>query len=43
MLSIRDRALVGTHDTVGRAYLCLDGLGYPGENLGASEYGRREG
>ncbi|KIY65186.1 hypothetical protein CYLTODRAFT_357221 [Cylindrobasidium torrendii FP15055 ss-10] len=24
MLSIRDRALVGKHDTVGRAYLCLD-------------------
>jgi hypothetical protein len=24
MISIRDRALVGKHDTVGRAYLCLD-------------------
>ncbi|KAK7039232.1 hypothetical protein VNI00_010137 [Paramarasmius palmivorus] len=24
MVSIRDRALVGKHDTVGRAYLCLD-------------------
>ncbi|KAF8622282.1 hypothetical protein AX15_007148 [Amanita polypyramis BW_CC] len=24
MLSVRDRALVGKHDTVGRAYLCLD-------------------
>ncbi|KAM6493277.1 hypothetical protein JOM56_011411 [Amanita muscaria] len=24
MVSVRDRALVGKHDTVGRAYLCLD-------------------
>ncbi|KAF5376074.1 hypothetical protein D9615_007711 [Tricholomella constricta] len=24
MVSVRDRALVGQHDTVGRAYLCLD-------------------
>ncbi|OBZ74653.1 Uncharacterized protein C11E3.02c [Grifola frondosa] len=24
MISVRDRALVGKHDTVGRAYLCLD-------------------
>lgn len=24
MISIRDRALIGKHDTVGRAYLCLD-------------------
>ncbi|KII90117.1 hypothetical protein PLICRDRAFT_40318 [Plicaturopsis crispa FD-325 SS-3] len=24
MVSIRDRALVGKHDTVGRAYICLD-------------------
>lgn len=24
MLCVRDRALVGKHDTVGRAYLCLD-------------------
>jgi hypothetical protein len=24
MVSIRDRALVGRHDIVGRAYLCLD-------------------
>jgi len=24
MLSVRDRALVGKHDTIGRAYLCLD-------------------
>lgn len=24
MVSIRDRALVGKHDIVGRAYLCLD-------------------
>ena len=24
MVSIRDRALVGKHDTIGRAYLCLD-------------------
>lgn len=24
MVGIRDRALVGKHDTVGRAYLCLD-------------------
>ncbi|KAH8112053.1 hypothetical protein DFH11DRAFT_533705 [Phellopilus nigrolimitatus] len=24
MLSVRDRALIGKHDTVGRAYLCLD-------------------
>lgn len=24
MLSVRDRALIGKHDTVGRDYLCLD-------------------
>ena len=24
MISVRDRALVGKHDTIGRAYLCLD-------------------
>lgn len=24
MISVRDRALVGKHDTVGRAYICLD-------------------
>lgn len=24
MVSVRDRALVGKHDIVGRAYLCLD-------------------
>jgi hypothetical protein len=24
MVSIRDRALVGKHDTVGREYICLD-------------------
>lgn len=24
MVSVRDRSLVGKHDTVGRAYLCLD-------------------
>ena len=24
MVSVRDRALVGKHDTIGRAYLCLD-------------------
>lgn len=24
MASVRDRALVGKHDTLGRAYLCLD-------------------
>ncbi|THH06586.1 hypothetical protein EW145_g3985 [Phellinidium pouzarii] len=24
MISVRDRALIGKHDTVGRAYLCLD-------------------
>lgn len=24
MVSVRDRALVGKHDTVGRAYICLD-------------------
>ncbi len=24
MVSVRDRALVGKHDTCGRAYLCLD-------------------
>lgn len=24
MISVRDRALVGKHDTVGRAYVCLD-------------------
>lgn len=24
MASVRDRALVGKHDTVGRAYICLD-------------------
>lgn len=24
MVSVRDRALIGKHDTVGRAYLCLD-------------------
>lgn len=24
MISIRDRALIGKHDTVGRAYICLD-------------------
>lgn len=24
MASVRDRALVGKHDTIGRAYLCLD-------------------
>lgn len=24
MASVRDRALIGKHDTVGRAYLCLD-------------------
>ncbi|KZP33278.1 hypothetical protein FIBSPDRAFT_847925 [Athelia psychrophila] len=24
MISVRDRALIGRHDTVGRAYLCLD-------------------
>lgn len=24
MVSVRDRSLLGKHDTVGRAYLCLD-------------------
>lgn len=24
MVSVRDRALIGKHDTVGRAYICLD-------------------
>jgi len=24
MASVRDRAIIGKHDTVGRAYLCLD-------------------
>ena len=24
MVSVRDRALVGKHDTVGREYICLD-------------------
>ena len=24
MVSVRDRALVGKHDTIGRAYICLD-------------------
>lgn len=24
MASVRDRALIGKHDTIGRAYLCLD-------------------
>lgn len=24
MASVRDRALIGKHDTVGRAYICLD-------------------
>ena len=24
MISVRDRALIGRHDTVGRAYICLD-------------------
>lgn len=24
MVSVRDRALIGKHDTVGRAYVCLD-------------------
>jgi hypothetical protein len=24
MVSVRDRSLVGKHDTLGRAYLCLD-------------------
>lgn len=24
MISVRDRALIGKHDSVGRAYLCLD-------------------
>lgn len=24
MASVRDRALIGKHDTVGRAYVCLD-------------------
>jgi hypothetical protein len=28
MVSIRDRALIGKHDTVGRAYICLDSRRY---------------
>ena len=24
MVSVRDRALIGKHDTIGRAYICLD-------------------
>lgn len=28
MVSVRDRALIGKHDTVGRAYICLDSRRY---------------
>ena len=56
MVSIRDWTLVGKHDAVGHAYLCLDRRQFSDflahelwmdldtrEDLGASEYGRREG
>ena len=32
MVSVRDRALIGRHDTVGRAYICLDPRRF-GDNL----------
>ena len=40
MISIRDRSLVGKHDTVGRAYICLDPRRFGGWMT--TEYGARK-